>query len=136
VARGSNSKLASLKAVPLFAGLKKADLAAVAQIADELDLPAGKTLIAEGDVGRQFFVLLEGIVVVRRKGRKLRELGAGDFFGEIALLSDRPTTATVTTLVPARVAVITRTNFGRLLRDSPSVQWSVVNALAERVPDD
>jgi CRP-like cAMP-binding protein len=134
--RKADPKLQSLKAVPLFAGLKKGDLAAVARIADELDLPAAKTLITEGEPGRQFFVLLEGVAVVRRKGRKLRELGAGDFFGEIALLSDRPTTATVTTIGPARLVVITRTNFGRLLRDSPSVQWSVVNALAERVPAD
>jgi CRP-like cAMP-binding protein len=135
--RGSaNSKLDSLKTVPLFAGLKKKDLAEVARIADEIDLPAGKTLITEGEAGRQFFVLLEGVAVVRRKGRKLRELGAGDFFGEIALLSNRPTTATVTTLLPARVVVITRTNFGRLLRGSPSIQWSLVNALAERVPSD
>jgi CRP-like cAMP-binding protein len=134
--RKADPKLQSLKAVPLFAGLKKADLAEVAQLADEIDMPAGKTLIAEGEAGRQFFVLLQGVVVVRRKGRKLRELGAGDFFGEIALLSDRPTTATVTTLVPARLAVITRASFSRLLRSSPSIQWSVVNALAERVPAD
>jgi CRP-like cAMP-binding protein len=134
--RKADPKLQSLKAVPLFAGLKKSDLAEVARLADELDMPAGKTLITEGEPGRQFFVLLQGVVVVRRKGRKLRELGAGDFFGEIALLSDRPTTATVTTLVPARVAVITRASFSRLLKASPSIQWSVVNALAERVPAD
>jgi voltage-gated potassium channel len=129
-------KLIALKAVPLFAGLRRPGLAAVARIADELDLPAGKVLIAEGSLGRQFFVLLEGAAVVRRRGRKLATLGDGDFFGEIALLARRRTTATVTTTAPSRVLVITRAGFGQLLRTSPEIQWAVIQALARRMPAD
>ena len=129
-------KLTALKAVPLFTGLSRSELAAVGRIADELDLPAGKVLIREGTYGRQFFVLLDGEAVVRRRGRKLATLRGGDFFGEIALLSRRATTATVTTTAPSRVVVITRAGFGQLLRTSPQVQWAVMQALVSRVPGD
>jgi trk system potassium uptake protein TrkA len=129
-----DSKVDALKAVPLFAGLSKRDLDAVARIADELDVRAGKQLIRENEPGRQFFVLLEGEVDVRRRGRKVAALGPGGFFGEIALLSDRPTTATVTTLTPALLAVITRASFGRLLRESPQLQLKILKAMAERLP--
>ncbi len=131
-----DSKLQALKSVPLFAALSKRELSAVGGIADELDFPAGKELIRENESGRQFFILLEGEAVVRRRGRKVNTLGPGDFFGEIALLSDRPTTATVATTGPARVAFITRASFNRLLRTSPQVQLKVLKAVAERLPDD
>ncbi len=129
-------KLQALKNVPLFGGLSKRDLSAVARIADELDFPAGKELIRENEPGRQFFILLEGEALVRRRGRKVNTLGPGDFFGEIALLSERPTTATVVTSEPALVAIITRASFDRLMRTSPQVQLKVLKALAERVPDE
>jgi CRP-like cAMP-binding protein len=130
-----DSKLQALRTVPLFAGLAKRDLSAVGRIADELDFAPGKELIRENEPGRQFFILLEGEAMVRRRGRKVNTLGPGDFFGEIALLSDRPTTATVATSTPARVAIITRANFNRLLRESPPIQLKVLKALAERLPD-
>lgn len=136
--RGSRSdpKLEALKGVPLFADLGKQDLAAVGRIADEIDLPAGKELIRESEPGRQFFVLLEGAAVVRRRGRKVNVLGPGDFFGEISLLSSRPTTASVATTSAVRVVVITRAGFARLLRETPQIQLKVLKALAERLPND
>ena len=79
-------------------------------------------------------MLLEGQAEVRRGRRKVNTLGAGDFFGEISLLSKRPATATVTTTVPGRVVVITSRDFSRLLRTSPEIQLKVLQALAERVP--
>jgi CRP/FNR family transcriptional regulator, cyclic AMP receptor protein len=136
VARRRDSKLVALSAVPLFKDMSKKGLAAVGQIADEIDFPAGKELIREDAAGSQFFVLLEGEAEVRRRGRKINRLGPGDFFGEIALLTDHATTATVTAATPVTVVVITRTNFKRLLRDAPKAQWDVLQALAKRVPTD
>ncbi|MHB8643610.1 MAG: cyclic nucleotide-binding domain-containing protein [Gaiellaceae bacterium] len=136
MARGGTSKADILKRVPLFAECSKSDLARIGRIADEVDLRAGKELIREGDLGRQFFVLLDGSADVRRKGRKIAALGRGDFFGEIALVTDRETTASVTTTSPARVLVITRAAFRGLLRDHPGVQLKVLSALARRIPGD
>jgi CRP-like cAMP-binding protein len=134
--RHQDPKLDALKRVPLFAGLGKGDLAAVGRIAEEIDFQAGKELIREDEPGRQFFVLLEGEAVVRRRGRKVNVVGPGDFFGEIALLSSRPTTAAVTTTTPVLLVVITRASFDRLLRENPSIQLKVLKALAERAPND
>ncbi|HEX4518540.1 MAG TPA: cyclic nucleotide-binding domain-containing protein [Gaiellaceae bacterium] len=133
-ARHQDLKLEALKRVPLFAELGKRDLAAVGQIADDIDLAAGKELIRENEPGRQFFVLLEGEATVKRKGRKVNVLHAGDFFGEISLLSNRPTTATVTTATPVVVAVITRPSFTRVISENPAMQMKLLKAVAERLP--
>jgi CRP-like cAMP-binding protein len=104
--------------------------------ADQVDLPAGKEPIREDTIGSQFFVLLDGEAEVRRRGRKLNTLHKGDFFGEISLLTERRTTATVKATTAVRAAVITRAAFGKLVRDDPKVQWRLVQALVKRVRAD
>jgi CRP-like cAMP-binding protein len=131
--RGASSKIDLLKRVPLFSGMSKKGLGEVAKIADEIDLSEGKELIREGEPGRQFFILLDGKAEVRRKGRRINVLGSGDFFGEIALVTERPTTATVTLLEPASALVISRPAFRRMLLGEPAVQLQVLETLAERV---
>jgi CRP/FNR family cyclic AMP-dependent transcriptional regulator len=128
-----NAKVELLKGVPLFARCSKRELAEIATIADEIDLPEGKQLTKEGGRGREFFVLLEGTADVRRKKRKVKTLGPGDFLGEIALVTKVPRTATVTTSSPVRALVVSEQNFRRLLGRSPDVQIKVLEALAERV---
>ena len=131
---GNNSKIDLIKGVPLFSGASKSELAAIAAIADEVDLPAGKTLIAEGDSGREFFVLIDGTADVLQGGNKIgRMMGPGDFFGEIALISKAPRTATITTTSPVRALVITDRAFRHLLDHSPEIAVGVLTALAERL---
>jgi CRP/FNR family transcriptional regulator, cyclic AMP receptor protein len=131
-----NAKIELIKRVPLFSHCSKKELGLVAQIADEIDLPEGKTLMREGDRGREFFVLVEGSADVRRRNRKVNTLGGGDFFGEIALVSQRPRTATVTTSSPVRALVVTEQSFRSLLDRAPDVQRKVLQALADRVGAD
>jgi CRP-like cAMP-binding protein len=131
-----DAKLELLKRVPLFALCSKHELAEICQLADEIDLPAGKVLAREGDRGREFFVLVEGSVGVQRHGETVNTLSDGDFFGEIALVSGRPRTATVTATSPVRALVVTEQAFATLLRKNPEIQTKVLQALAERVPMD
>lgn len=128
-----DAKTKLLESVPLFAGCSKKELGEVALIADELDLKEGRTLITEGERGREFFVLVQGTARVTRGGRKVRELGPGSFFGEIALVSDVPRTATVVAASPVRVLVVTDRAFERLMQRVPSIAIKVLGALAERV---
>lgn len=128
-----NAKVDLLRSVPLFAECSQKELERIAAIADELSLPEGTKLIEEGRKGREFFVLVDGAVEVRSNGRTLRTMGAGDFFGEIALLHDAPRTATVTATTPTRVLVIEGQAFRRLLAETTTVQPKVLAALAERV---
>ncbi len=128
-----NAKVDLLRRVPLFAGCSARELGEISSLADELFQPVGTTLIAEGTKGREFFVLVDGTAEVRRGGRRLNELGPGSFFGEIALVSETPRTATVTATAPVRLLVITGQSFRRLLTESPSIQAKVLAALAERL---
>ena len=129
-----NAKIELLKRVPLFAQCSRRELAQIALLSSELNLPAGRTLMTEGEPGREFFVLAEGQVEVRRKGRRIRELSDGDFLGEIALLTDLPRTATVTALTPVTVLLLTARDFRTLMREVPSLQPKVIYSLAMRLP--
>ena len=128
-----NAKADLLRRVPLFAGLSRRELEQLGGIADELDLREGRTLIKQGDRGREFFTLLEGEATVAQGGKTLRTLRDGDFFGEIALVTDVPRTSTVTTTSAVRLLVLTKRDFQRLMREQPSIQRKVLEALAQRL---
>ena len=131
---GHNSKIDLIKGVPLFANASKSELAEIAAIADEVDLPAGKTLIEEGETGREFFVLIDGTADVTQGGKQVGKImGPGDFFGEIALISKAPRSATIVTASPVRALVITDRAFRQLLEHSPPIAVTVLTALAERL---
>ena len=130
---GKDSKAAAMAKVPLFSRCSSRELDRIAKIVDEVDLPAGKTLTKEGARGREFFALLEGTADVRSETRLLPPLGPGDFFGEIALVTDVPRTATVKTTSPVRALVITDRAFRELLRKSPAIQGKVLEAVASRL---
>jgi CRP-like cAMP-binding protein len=136
VLRSHDPTLDALRKAPLFSLLDNLDLETVASVSAEVEAPTGEELIHEGEAGKQFFVLLDGEAEVRRDGVEINRLRAGDFFGEISLLSDRPTTASVETTAPARLLVIEPDDFRRLLDELPFLQMKVVQALAERLPDD
>ena len=129
-----DAKVELIASVPLFARCSKKELREIAAVADEMDFPEGRALTQEGKPGREFLVLIEGTAEVRQRGRKINSLRAGDFLGEIALLSGKPRTATVTTTSPVRALVITERSFKRLLQRSSPLQMKVLEALVERLP--
>ena len=129
-----DGKVDLLSHVPLFSGCSKKELRQIATLADEIDLRTGKVLTRQGAPGREFFVLLEGTVEVVRDGKLIATLGAGEFFGEMALVSNIPRTATVTATSPIRALVVVDRDFRRLLKEDPSVAVKVLGAMAERMP--
>ena len=130
---GKSKKVGLIKNVPLFSKLSRKELEALASVADEMDLPEGKTLTREGERGREFFVLLKGTADVHQSGERIATLGEGDFLGEIALVTRLPRTATVTTTSPVRTLVITDRDFSALLKRSPEIGQGVLEALGERL---
>jgi CRP/FNR family transcriptional regulator, cyclic AMP receptor protein len=131
-----DAKIEQMRRVPLFAGCSKRELAEIASIADELDLPEGRNLTREGELGHEFFVLLEGSADIRRKGRKVDSLKPGDFAGELSLILRRPRNATITTSSPVRLLVVTEQSFRRLLKRQPPIQLKVMEAALDRVAPD
>jgi CRP/FNR family transcriptional regulator, cyclic AMP receptor protein len=130
-----DTKVQALKRAPLFEGLSRKELVQLARVSEDMEIPPGKVLLKEGDIGQEFFVLVEGEVEVKRKGRSLGTRRDGDFLGEIALLEQIPRTATVTAKTPLRVFVLTSTNFRHLVEENPSVERKVLRTLARRVAD-
>jgi CRP-like cAMP-binding protein len=128
-----NAKVDLISRVPLFAGCSKKELGAIAAIADELDVRGGETLIREGERGREFFVLVEGGAQVTRNGRKINDLKAGDWAGEIALIADTPRTATVVTTGPGRLLVVTDRAFKTVLEEIPSISIKLMQTLGDRL---
>jgi CRP-like cAMP-binding protein len=130
---GKDAKVELIRRVPLFANCSRKELAEIASIADEIDFGTGKELIREGDRGREFFVLLDGTAQVTKDGNEVNTLGSGDFFGEIALVSKVPRSATVATTSDVRALVVTDRAFRALMDRLPELQLQVLEALAERL---
>jgi CRP-like cAMP-binding protein len=127
-----NAKIDLLKHVPLFAACSKSELGAIALIADEIDFASGSTLITQGERGREFIVIVEGDVEVRKNGRAVPIRGGSEFFGEMALLTEEPRNATVVALTPVRALIITDRAFKALVSDQPSIQGKLLSSLAAR----
>jgi CRP-like cAMP-binding protein len=126
-----------LKDLPLFSQLSKRDRKRVAPLLEELDVEAGRALVGEGDLAHELFVIEEGTAEVSREGEPIGELGAGDFFGEIALLAeDRRRTSTVTAASAMRVAVMLGHDVRVMEREMPDVARQIRAAMAARVAQD
>ena len=128
-----DQKVALLATVPLLKGLDQHDLQRVAQLCDEVDLPAGRVVAKQGSYASEFFVIISGTVAIERDGAHLRDLHDGDFFGELAMLANIPRTATATCTTDARLLVLGGREFNSLLAQFPSIQAAVLHAVAQRV---
>lgn len=123
----------ALRRAPLFEGLTRKQLRQLAQLSDDLSVPAGDVLCQEGTRGREFFVILDGEAAVTRAGRTVATLGPGDFFGEVALIERVERTATVRAASPLRFFVISDQAFAALLETDPRVERKILVALAKRL---
>jgi len=126
-------KVEALKRAPLFEGLSKRELRELARATEDLKIEAGTVMCREGSLGREFFVIVDGVAEVTKNGKRLATRQAGEFFGEIALITTTKRTATVTAKTPIRCFILTRGDFRRVLDESPSVERKVMQALAERL---
>lgn len=133
MATHTDQKLELLRQSPFLAGLSRKDLEAVGRLADEVDIPAGRVLMREGDIGHEFFVIVNGAVDIERGGEHVRTMGPGEFFGDIALITERPRTATVTVKENATLLVLGHREFHALLDQFPSIRLSVLESIALRL---
>jgi CRP-like cAMP-binding protein len=129
-----DDKATALGRAPLFKNLSRAELVELAKLTEDLEVGDGKVLAREGEIGREFFVIVDGEVVVTKGGEEINRLGPGDFFGEIALIWESPRrTATVAAAGPVRFFVLTRQAFRSLIDRHPDIEEKVLNAIEERV---
>jgi CRP-like cAMP-binding protein len=132
----ADHKIAALGRVPLFEHLTKKELDFIAREGDEVDVPAGKVLIREGRPGDTFYVILVGEAEVLIGGKRRRVLRAGDFFGEISMIDRGLGTATVTTVKPARMFVMSHAQFRDAIKGSDTLLIKVLLAMGQRLRAD
>jgi CRP/FNR family transcriptional regulator, cyclic AMP receptor protein len=129
----ADAKMEILKGVSLFSSMSRKDLESVGRLADEVDVPAGKTLLRQGDHGNEMYVIASGSVRVERNGKEIATLGPGQAVGEMALLSEGPRLATVTTVEPTTAFVLGHREFHTLLADSAELRQCILDNLAKRI---
>ena len=132
----TDPKLAALSRVPLFEHCTRKELEFIAQEGDEVKVPAGKTLIRQDKPGDTFYIQLEGESEVKIDGKRRRVMKAGDFFGEISMIDRGMGTATVTTLTPGRLFVMSHAQFRDAIKASDPLMVKVLRAMGERLRED
>jgi CRP/FNR family transcriptional regulator, cyclic AMP receptor protein len=122
----------SLRSIPLFESLPSASRRAIAEHADELDVPEGTKLARQGDFAYEFFVIEDGGAEVLRDGERIAELGPGDFLGEMGIVEKAVRNATVVTTAPSRVIVMSEQAFRSMSRTNPEVASKISAAVEQR----
>lgn len=125
--------VAALKAVPLFADLSDRHLKAVAQQAKAVRFDPGSEICSEGQTGVGMHVVIEGETKVEIRGREVRKMGPGAFFGEIALLDGGPRSATVTAESDVLTVMVTSWNFINILKEHPEMTVALLKGVAQRL---
>lgn len=123
-----------LLALPLFDSLSEPERAEVAAWFEVRDVGADVKLVGEGATGHSFFLICEGEVAVTAHGEVIATLGAGDYFGEVALLTAARRTANVTTTKPSRLLILFGPDFTRLRTAYPAIAAELEAAMERRLP--
>jgi CRP/FNR family cyclic AMP-dependent transcriptional regulator len=131
--RRSDPKVERLSAVQLFSACNKRELSRIAALTEEVEVPAGRVLIRQGDPGREAFVISDGRARAAIRGKGSAELGPGECFGEMALLHSAPRSATVTAETDMELLVLGAREFSTLIEDVPIIGRRVLAAVAERL---
>ena len=121
-----------IEGVPLFAGLSRRERKQLARWADQVDVAEGTELATEGRFAHEFFVIEDGSAEVTRGDQKIKQLGPGDFFGEMALMDTDRRTATVTATSPMRLIVMFEREFRTMAHEMPEVAETLRSAIADR----
>jgi CRP-like cAMP-binding protein len=132
----ADPKLAALSRVPLFARCTRKELEFIAREGDEVNVGPGKTLIRQGRPGDTFYIQLEGTSEVKVDGKRRRVMNTGDFFGEISMIDRGAGTATVTTLTPGRLFVMSHAQFRDAIKANDTLMVKVLLAMGERLRAD
>jgi CRP-like cAMP-binding protein len=127
--------LERLGGMPVFAACTKKELRLIGAQAEDVTFAPGKTLVKEGELGSELFLIVDGKASVSVKGRKVADLGPGDHFGELALLDPSPRDATVTAATSLEALVVGRREFASLLSGSPTLARNLLIAMARRLRD-
>jgi CRP/FNR family cyclic AMP-dependent transcriptional regulator len=124
--------VARLNEVPLFAGLSRRERKAIAQHADEIEVPAGTRLVNEGQLAYELFVIVSGTADVLVGEERIAAVGPGDVIGEVGVLETHKRTASVIATSPISAIVVNGPELRAMARDYPDVDAQLRGLIAER----
>jgi CRP-like cAMP-binding protein len=124
-----------LQRVPLFSGLGRRELERVSNSMKERRFQKGDHVTSEGRGGVGFFVIEQGEAEVTVHGEERARLGPGDYFGEIALITESDRTATITAETDMRCYGMTMWDFRPLVESNASIAWNMLQSLAQKLRD-
>jgi CRP-like cAMP-binding protein len=123
-----------LRTVWLFSTCTDDELSRVAGLATTREAKEGEQLCTEGELGDEFFVIVDGTAEARAGDDKLGDLDTGDFFGEMALVDGGERTATVVSTSPMSLLVLSRNDFNTMLSSAmPHVAPKLMQVMGERI---
>lgn len=126
---------ANFRELPIFAGCTEEELSEIDRLADEVHVPAGRTVLRQGDLGQEFALIVSGEADIVKDGEVVARLGPGAYFGEVALLDSITRTASVVAATDLTLEVIDRRGFNTLLDDLPALSRSMLKGMAQRMSD-
>ncbi|OFX12784.1 MAG: hypothetical protein A2V59_03685 [Armatimonadetes bacterium RBG_19FT_COMBO_69_19] len=129
----TSAYLEYLRKVPIFKGLPAKELEFIARSVKERVYEPAAVIVKQGDPGVGFFMIMEGRVDVGHDGHKIREMGPGEFFGEMALMEERIRTATVTAKERTRCLQLVRWDFRALLKENPELAVRMLEVVVKRI---
>jgi CRP-like cAMP-binding protein len=121
------------QSIPLFSSVSKKGIREIVAAGTEIDVPPGKELVREGEMGRHLYVIVWGTATVWKGGRRMNELGPGDWFGELAFLDGAPRTATVIARSDMRVVVLGPREMDVIIEREPIIAKRLLEVMARRV---
>ena len=133
ILRRRSQKVELLKKVPLFSNLSKRHLNEIAKHADQLSIKAGRILAKQGSTSREFVFIVDGNAQVKKDGKVIRQISAGDFFGEISMIDGEPHTATVISETDVTLLLVNSRSFDHLLDTIPRLQKKIMVALCKYI---
>lgn len=126
-----------LAQVPLFSGLSKRQLNKLAGGFKERSFGAGKTVVREGHMdGVGFFVIADGTAKISVSGSVVATIGPGEYFGELAMVTEQARGATVTAETPLRCLMMAFWDFRKFANQNPDVSWKLLQHLASMLMED
>jgi CRP-like cAMP-binding protein len=130
----STKPIEYLREVPLFSGFSDKQLKSVAKTAKEKEYKEGEAIVREGESTKAgFYLILDGQVEVKRGDKVLTKLGSGQFFGEMAVLDEKPRSADVITTTYTKCLLLTNWDFKALIKTYPEMAMNVISELATRL---
>ncbi len=128
--------IAALSRSALLAGFSPDEIATILGHTEHVEIPAGATVLREGDESRDMYFVLSGAVELQRREVAMKSIGAGEHFGALGLLTGRPRTTSVRATTPLALARLSPSSWEALAEREPRLALRIVQTILGTLRED